>query len=85
MITAVKGNHFLLELVILILFVEGICRVFVERVVTWSRDATILGMGWGDGIHNFSLFDSVTNSKLKKVLEIWHNSFVINIFVKTKI
>lgn len=44
-IAAVEGNHFLLKLVILILPVEGICRVFVERVAGWSRDATIWGMG----------------------------------------
>ena len=49
---AVKVNHFLLELVILILPVEGICREFVERVVAWSRDATIWGMGCVGGGHN---------------------------------
>jgi len=51
MITAVEGDYLFLELVILILSVEGICRVFVERVVAWSRDATIWGMGCvGGGI-----------------------------------
>ena len=51
MIAAVKGNHFLLELVILILFFFFLCRVFVERVAAWSRDATILGIGCVDGFH----------------------------------
>lgn len=51
MITAVEGDYLFLELVILILSVEGICWVFVERVVAWSRDATIWGMGCvGGGI-----------------------------------
>lgn len=45
MIAAVDGDYLFLELVILIFLVEGICRVFVERVAAWSRDATILGMG----------------------------------------
>ena len=55
MITAVKGKHFLLELVILILPVESICRVFVERVAAWSRDATILGMGCVGESHNLEI------------------------------
>ena len=56
MITAVEGNHFFLELVILIFLVESICRVFVERVVAWSRDATIWGMGCVGGFHKILFY-----------------------------
>lgn len=66
MIAAVKGNHFLLELVILILPVEGVCRVFVERVAAWSRDATILDMGCVGGFHNSMI--QVLCSKCSEVM-----------------
>jgi hypothetical protein len=49
-IAAVEGDYLFLELVILIFPVEGICRVFVERVAAWSRDATIWGMGVSVGV-----------------------------------
>ena len=45
MIRGVKGNEFVVEVVIVIVFVEGIWGVLVERVGGWSRDGRMLGIG----------------------------------------
>ena len=56
MIVAVEGDYLFLELVILIFPVEGICRVFVERVAAWSREDTIWGMGCVGGFHKILFY-----------------------------